>query len=83
MAPQRPDVCGFYFFPYDLLEELDAKFGGFFVNDLEVEWADEAFAANARQGADDEQYELVREDTYTQKAPIFSGPFPNLGRPLD
>ena len=76
------DACGFYFFPYGLLEELDAKFGGFFVTDLDIEWDDKSFAANAPEQSDHDGYRLVRQDTYVQQSPDFPGPFPNLKRPM-
>lgn len=60
-----PDLCGHYFFPYELAAELQAAFGDFEVSDMDVRWPPSAYAANA---ADHPQldYSLVAKDTHEQ-----------------
>ncbi|ETP44392.1 hypothetical protein F442_09005 [Phytophthora nicotianae P10297] len=33
-----PDVCGFYFYPYEVQQQYKAQFGNFYVNNFEIEW---------------------------------------------
>ena len=72
-----PDACGYYFFPYELLEEINAKYGGFEVDEMVVEWADEAYAANAADHPELD-YELLKKDTRTQRDATFGAPVPQL-----
>jgi len=73
--PNHPDLCGFYFFPYELLESINAETFGFQVNDMHVEWAQEAYAFNSEQYSK-LNYTLVNLDTYTQESPDFRDPVP-------
>ena len=77
LYPNDPDACGYYFFPYELLEEINAKYGGFEVDEMVVEWADEAYAANAADHPELD-YELLKKDTRTQRDATFGAPVPQL-----
>jgi len=76
IRPNQHDVCGFYFYPYEVAETVSAQNAGWFVNDVEIEWPESAYAANSR--GRDAGYELVRTSTKTQKVVDFSGPWPLL-----
>ena len=81
--PNDPQLCGFYFFPYELLEEIDATYRGFEVSDMDVEWEPEAFAANSNAATKKEglDYALVERNTHTQREMKFTGPTPLLHDP--
>lgn len=69
-----PELCGFYFFPYDLAEEINAGTGGFEVSDMDVKWHPSSFAANAERFPD-RDYTLIRRDTRTQRGVVKASPF--------
>lgn len=76
-----PDLCGYYFFPYDLAEDINAANGGFEVADMDVQWPKHAFAHNA-QSFPNLDFSLVERDTYTQRHIRKTAPFiePKLGQ---
>ena len=61
-----PDLCGHYFFPYELAEEIQATFGDFQVSDVDVRWPASAYAANAatHTGLD---YSGISNSTFKQR----------------
>lgn len=75
VRPNHPDLCGFYFFPYELAETISAHGQGTFeVDDMEVVWSDASFAANAADYPD-KDYSMLQADTYRQAQPIVTRPF--------
>lgn len=70
-----PDVCGHYFYPYDVLQQYASQFGNFYVNNFDVEWHPQSYAANARHYPLLDYTEVVTS-TRTQNAYDFVGPFP-------
>ncbi|EGZ18711.1 hypothetical protein PHYSODRAFT_458565, partial [Phytophthora sojae] len=70
-----PDVCGFYFYPYEVQQRYKTQFGNFYVNDFDIEWHAQSFAANKAQfpGLD---YSDVEKSTRKQNQYEFVGPFP-------
>ncbi|KAL4158900.1 hypothetical protein PRNP1_004674 [Phytophthora ramorum] len=70
-----PDVCGFYFYPYEVQQQYKAQFGNFYVNNFEVEWHAQSYAANKAlyPGLD---YSEVEKSTRKQNQYEFVGPFP-------
>lgn len=78
--PNDPDLCGHYFFPYELVEDINAANGGFEVSDMDVRWPASAYAANA---ADNQQlnYELLRKDTRVQNRVRKARPFVETSEP--
>ena len=79
-SPNDPDLCGHYFFPYELVEDINAANGGFEVSDMDVRWPASAYAANA---ADNQQlnYELLRKDTRVQNRVRKARPFVETSEP--
>ena len=73
-----PDICGHYFFPYELAEEINARYGGFEVSDMDVRWHRSAYAANAADFAH-LNYTLLRHDTYVQRHVHKSTPLMTMG----
>ena len=45
--PNDPDVCGFYFMPYAVLDMLGRRFDGWFATDLDVHWSDTSYARSS------------------------------------
>ena len=74
VLPNHPDLCGFYFFPYELAEWINAQYGGFQVSDMDVEWDESSYAANAK-AYPHLDYALVRRDTLTQAPQRKVSPF--------
>ncbi|POM76336.1 Hypothetical protein PHPALM_6433 [Phytophthora palmivora] len=70
-----PDVCGFYFYPYEVLQQYKSQFGNFYVNNFEVEWHAQSYAAN-KAFYPDLDYSEVEKSTRKQKQYDFVGPFP-------
>eukprot|EP00644_Phytophthora_capsici_P009052 jgi/Phyca11/5582/fgenesh1_pm.PHYCAscaffold_6_\ len=70
-----PDVCGFYFYPYEVQQQYKAQFGNFYVNNFEIEWHAQSYAANKAfyPGLD---YSEVEKSTRKQNQYEFVGPFP-------
>jgi len=60
-----PELCGHYFFPYELAEDINAANGGFEVSDMDVRWQASAYAANKKRNSHLD-YSLVERDTHTQ-----------------
>ena len=73
--PNKPDLCGFYFFPYALAETISAHGqGAFEVDDMEVVWSAASYAANAADHPE-KDYSLLRADTHKQDSVRIASPF--------
>eukprot|EP00824_Muranothrix_gubernata_P021771 TRINITY_DN4861_c0_g2_i2.p1 TRINITY_DN4861_c0_g2~~TRINITY_DN4861_c0_g2_i2.p1 ORF type:complete len:594 (+),score=118.55 TRINITY_DN4861_c0_g2_i2:43-1824(+) len=71
------DLCGFYFFPYELLEHAISRLTGFFVNDFEIEFDECAYLHN-KDKCPDKNYKWVESSMREQQAmPKFATPYPN------
>ena len=46
IEPNDEDACGYFFFPYAVAEEINKKFGFFWVSDFDIEWEPQSYAAN-------------------------------------
>ncbi|RLN90615.1 hypothetical protein BBJ28_00004176 [Nothophytophthora sp. Chile5] len=70
-----PDVCGFYFYPYEVQQQYKTQFGNFYANNFELEWHAQSFAANKElfPGLD---YSDVEKSTRKQNHYESVGPFP-------
>ena len=70
-----PDACGFYFYPYEVQRQYKAQFGNFYVNDFDIEWHAQSYAANKALYSDLD-YSDVEKSTRKQSQYEFVGPFP-------
>jgi hypothetical protein len=70
------DRCGFYFIPYEALRHWISQFQGFFVNNFEIEWDPQSYAAN-KEEYPELDYTLLEKSTKKQHQDDFIGPFPN------
>lgn len=70
-----PDVCGHYFYPYEVLQQYKSTFGNFYVNNFDVQWHAQSFAANAAHYPA-LNYSHVLASTRKQNHYDFVGPFP-------
>jgi len=81
-VPNRKDLCGFYFVPYETLETMEAGLGGVWVSDLDIEWSAASYLKNehlpAARGKD---YSLLKANLHQMQPASFSGPLPHLVRP--
>jgi len=78
--PNDPELCGHYFFPFELAEGIHAAYGGFEVSDMEVRWPDSAFAANKAEHPHLD-YRLLERDTRSQGRVRKGAPFLAAGAP--
>jgi hypothetical protein len=73
--PNHPDLCGFYFFPYELADTIRATGDGSFeVDDFEIKWSESSYAANQHKYPDMD-YTLLKADTLTQEQIVRAKPF--------
>jgi len=71
----HPDLCGFYFFPYELADTIRATGDGSFeVDDFDIHWSESSYAANAHLYPDMD-YTLVKADTLRQEQVVRAKPF--------
>ncbi|KAF0718886.1 Aste57867_1416 [Aphanomyces stellatus] len=70
-----PDLCGFYFFPYEKQLAQFERGWELNVDNLDVTWAPQSYAANAAKFPHLD-YSLVRNSTKKQKLPVHAPPFP-------
>ncbi|OQR89530.1 hypothetical protein THRCLA_09705, partial [Thraustotheca clavata] len=74
--PNNPDLCGFYFIPYEVNRKITAQFQGFFVNSFDISWAPQSYVAN-QHNFPQYDYTLLQNSTKTQRGKKFDGPFPS------
>lgn len=70
-----PDVCGHYFYPYEVQQQYSVAFGNFYVNNFAVEWQPQSYAANSHKFPHLD-YSYVLNSTRKQNQYDFVGPFP-------
>ncbi|CAH0515588.1 unnamed protein product [Peronospora belbahrii] len=70
-----PDVCGFYFYPYQVQEHYKTQFGNFYVNNFDIEWQAQSYVANKVLYPDLDYHDVI-ESTYQQRQYEFIGPLP-------
>ncbi|KAJ0404827.1 hypothetical protein ATCC90586_000901 [Pythium insidiosum] len=70
-----PDVCGFYFYPYEVQQQYVNKFEGFYVNNYDIRWHPQSFLAN-KDEFPELDYSDVEKSTKKQNKYDFVGPFP-------
>lgn len=76
ILPDDPDRCGFYFFPYYLLDTWWATYHDGFATDFETVWDPQSYATN-KDKYPDLDYSLVEASTREQNKYVFTGPFPH------
>jgi len=84
MAPNDPDLCGFYLMPYSVLDTLSVRFGGMFASELDIVWSAQSYAqaATARRDASRYDWRAIERDTLEQRVAEFAGgPFPDIQHP--
>ncbi|KDO22185.1 hypothetical protein SPRG_12681 [Saprolegnia parasitica CBS 223.65] len=70
-----PDLCGFYFMPYETLRAYNARYKGLRIHSFDMTWADSSFVANKAKFPQYD-YTLLKASTKTQRRADFPGPFP-------
>jgi len=74
-----PDRCGFYFFPYSLVQRWWRDFPDGFVTDFDTVWHPQSFVANEakfKNAVSTLDYSLLKQSTKRQNEYVFTGPFP-------
>eukprot|EP00808_Paulinella_micropora_P030810 g37305.t1 len=69
-----PDRCGFYFFPYRLMQNLWTRFS--FAMDWEIQWDAVSYVANSGSTNGQLDYTLIQRSSHLQRSYYFPGPFP-------
>lgn len=61
------DYCGYYFFPYDIVEQQIAYFGGFNCIYYDIDWNDSSYLANKdKEGNEKYDYSYIEASTGVQ-----------------
>ncbi|GAB1222766.1 hypothetical protein ENUP19_0121G0123 [Entamoeba nuttalli] len=78
LKPPHNDYCGYYFFPYDIVEQQQSYFGGFNCIYYDIDWDDSSYLKNMVDGFD---YQYVNKSTGKQNFDevhfVASAPFIN------
>jgi len=70
-----PDRCGFYFWPYKLIQTWWGRFHNSYCSDFDIEWDPQSYVANKAQYPELD-YSWLEASTKTQREYKFSGPIP-------
>jgi len=75
------DMCGFYFFPYSLIESTSSMIGAstYDVQGFDIQWSPSSYERGGNQK--DFDYKLLESSTHVQKTRSFSGDLPNQNEP--
>merc|ERR1711865_75739 len=76
------DACGFYFFPYNLIESTSSMIGAstYDVQGFDIQWNPSSYDRGVLNSAD-KDYSQVRKSTHVQKSERFTGDLPNQLHP--
>jgi len=69
------DLCGFWFWPYEMLNKQVGMYNNYYSTYFEIEWDDQSYAANA-EAHPDLDYSFIKKSTFTQKNMTFETPSP-------
>jgi len=69
------DLCGFWFWPYEMLNKQVGMYNNFYSTYFDIEWDDQSYAANAASHPDLD-YSFIKKSTFTQKNMTFETPSP-------
>lgn len=69
------DLCGFWFWPYDMLNKQVGMYNNFYTTYFDIEWDDQSYLANQAQHPDLD-YSFIKSSTGIQKTMDFDGPSP-------
>jgi len=69
------DLCGFWFWPYEMLNKQVGMYNNYYSTYFEIEWDDQSYAANSAQHTDLD-YSFIKSSTFTQKKMDFETPSP-------
>eukprot|EP00808_Paulinella_micropora_P013209 g42419.t1 len=75
ILPNDPDHCGFYFFPYTLIDTWWSRFHDSFVTDFEIDWHESSYLAN-KDKYPEYDYSHLEKSTKRQTRYHFLGPIP-------
>jgi len=70
-----PDVCGYYFYPYEIWQQYSSSLGAVSVDHFELEWHPQSYAANQALYPELDYSDVVAS-TRKQRQYDFVGPFP-------
>jgi len=69
------DLCGFWFWPYEMLNKQVGMYNNFYTTYFDIEWDDQSYLANA-QAHPELNYTYIQSSTFTQKKMDFETPSP-------
>jgi len=69
------DLCGFWFWPYEMLNKQVGMYNNYYSTYFDIEWDDQSYEANAAQHTDLD-YSFIKSSTHTQKKMEFETPSP-------
>jgi len=69
------DLCGFWFWPYEMLNKQVGLYNNFYSTYFDIEWDDQSYAANEAKYPS-LNYSYIKASTFTQKEMDFETPSP-------
>jgi len=69
------DLCGFWFWPYEMLNKQVGMYNNYYSTFFEIEWDNQSYVAN-EASYPDLDYSYIKSSTATQKAMNFDTPSP-------
>jgi len=69
------DLCGFWFWPYEMLNKQVGMYNNFYSTYFDIEWDDQSYDANSASHPDLD-YSFIKSSTFTQKNMTFDTPSP-------
>jgi len=69
------DLCGFWFWPYEMLNKQVGMYNNFYSTYFDIEWDDQSYDANSASHTDLD-YSFIKQSTFSQKNMTFDTPSP-------
>jgi len=69
------DLCGFWFWPYEMLNKQVGMYNNYYSTYFDIEWDDQSYAKNSGDHPDLD-YSFIKQSTFSQKNMTFDTPSP-------
>jgi len=69
------DLCGYWFWPYEMLNKQVGMYNNYYSTYFEIEWYDQSYVANSAAHSEF-NYTYIQKSTFTQKNMTFETPSP-------
>jgi len=75
MLKDDEDLCGYWFWPYEMLSKQVGLYVNFYSTYFDIEWDDMSYLANKKKNPS-KDYSFIQDSTFSQKTMDFYGPSP-------